>query len=159
MAHIQFQRTYLQRHKESYKQCVAHLTDGIRDFTTVHDFRSYIKKIDEKTSSSPSTRHYGHYKTLLEADEKYIEVIHVILEMALQSQVILSRWKQTVTALIEKKTGSPLIHRFRVIHVIEGDIQFISRFFYAFQMMNKAETLNLITDQQYGGRRRRIASY
>ena len=95
----------------------------------------------------------------MEADEKYIEVIHVILEMALQSQVILSRWKQTVTALIEKKTGSPLIHRFRVIHVIEGDIQFVSRFFYAFQMMNKAETLNLITDQQYGDRRRRIASY
>ena len=84
------------------------LGDDIQDFTTVENFRSYIKKIDEKTSSSPSTRHYGHYKTLLEADEKYIRVLHGILEMALQSQVILTRWKKNSHSINREENRIPV---------------------------------------------------
>ena len=65
-----------------------HLDADIQDFTTLNDLKEYIKEIDEKTSSSPSTRHYCHYKTLYSADEKYLRTIHGLLKMSLQSQTI-----------------------------------------------------------------------
>ena len=101
----------------------------IKPVTTLDDFKHYIKTIDEKRSSSPSGRHYGHYKTLLDYDETYLKIIHGILEIALRLGVILDRWRTTVTALMEKKSGTPYIHKFRVIHVVEGDLQFLSKKF------------------------------
>ena len=65
--------------------------------------------------------------------------------------------KKTVTSLIEKKIGTPYIHKFRVLHIIEGDLQFISKFFYSYKMMRKAEDNGMITDEQYGGRKQRMA--
>ena len=44
----------------------------IQPCTNLEDFKTYIKTIDEKRSSSPSGRHYGHYKTLLDNDVNYI---------------------------------------------------------------------------------------
>jgi len=86
-----------------------------------------------------------------------MQVIHGILDLALKHCIVLTRWKRTVTSLIEKKSGIPLIHKFRVIHIIEGDLQFLARFYYARQMMRYAEDNELITDQQYGGRQGRMA--
>ena len=83
--------------------------------------------------------------------------MHGISEIALQHGFILERWKRTVTSLIEKKNGTPYIHKFRVLHIIEGDLQFLAKFFYSYKMMNYAETHHLITDEQYGGRNQRMA--
>ena len=66
----------------------------------------------------------------LDNDDNYIQ-IHGILELSLQHCVVLERWKTAVSALIEKKTGTPYIHKFRVIHVVEGDLQFLSKYFYS----------------------------
>ena len=124
---------------------------------TLNDFKIYKKKIHEKRSSSPSGRHYGHYKVLMTSDSRYLQVIHGILALSLKNCIVLKRWKRTVTSLIEKKQGTPFIHKFRVIHIIEGDLQFLARFYYARQMMRYAEDNGLITDQQYGGRKGRMA--
>lgn len=48
----------------------------ISDETKLFNFQNYIRKIKERTSSSPSGRHYGHYKVMLTSDEKYMGVIH-----------------------------------------------------------------------------------
>ena len=50
---------------------IQKMTD-IQPCTNLEDFKTYIKTIDEKRSSSPSGRHYGHYKTLLDNDVNYI---------------------------------------------------------------------------------------
>ena len=50
-----------------------------------------------------------------------------------------------------------LIHKFRVIHIIEGDMQFIAQFFYAKKMMQFTERHGYITDEQYGSRKHRMA--
>ena len=135
----------------------SHAIGEIRSYTTFEDFKEYISRIDEKKSSSPSGRHYGHYKTILQNNPSYLKVIHGIAEIALQHNVIIERWKKTVTSLIEKKPGTPFIHKFRVLHIIEGDLQFLARFFYSYKMMAYAEKNGLITDEQYGGRNRRMA--
>ena len=125
--------------------------------TTLQDFRQFIKKTKEKTSSSPSGRHYGHYATLLKADPEYLRVIHGILELALAHNIILDRWKTTHTTLLDKNPGNPWIHRLRAIHIVEGDLQFIAKYFYSYKMMKLAEAKKLISDEQYEGRAQRMA--
>ena len=121
------------------------------------DFFDFIKKIKEKRSSSPSGRHYGHYKVIMVSAPQYLQILHGILDLAVRHCIVLKRWQTTVTSLIEKKQGTPFIHKFRAIHIIEGDLQFVARFYYAKQMMQHAEKNNLITDEQYGGRKGRMA--
>ena len=76
----------------------------IPDHTTIEDFRSFIKGIKETKSSSPSGRHYGPYKVLFNQDERYLKIIHGVLQLALTHSIILNRWKKTITTLLEKKT-------------------------------------------------------
>ena len=45
----------------------------------------------------------------------------------------------------------------RTIRIIEAELQFITKIIYTKRMMRKAEKLELITDEQYGGRRKRQA--
>lgn len=125
--------------------------------TTFEEFKQFIKGSKEKTSTSPSGRHYGHYKALLHGGSKYLATIHSILETAIQHNIILRRWKHTTTTLIEKEPGLPYVHRMRAIHIIEAEVQFLAKNFYITKLMKHAESKNLITDEQYGGRSRRQA--
>ena len=127
----------------------------IDESTTLEQFSNFFKNSKESTSSSPSGRHYGHFKAILQMDTSYIECIHSILDVCTKYDIILERWKPTLCALIEKKSGKPFIHKYRTIHIIESDVQFISKQIYVLGMMRLAEKCNLITDQQYGGRNRR----
>ena len=129
----------------------------IPSVTSLQDFRQFIKKTKETTPSPPSGRHYGHYATLLKADPIFLRIIHGILEIALSNNIILNRWKVTHTTLLEKIPGNPWIHSLRAIHIVEGDLQFIAKYFYSVKMMKTAETKKLITDEQYGGRAQRMA--
>ena len=144
------------------KDVLAHIRrpeyiDEFEFVTTYDEFVDFIKKSKERTSTSPSGHHYGHYKSLLQGLDVYLRTIHAILELTLQNNVILKRWKSTVTTLIEKDRGSPCIHRMREIHIIESEVHFISKVFYVKKMMLLAECNHLITDEQYGGRNRRQA--
>ena len=133
---------------------------GVEDFdfsTTFDEFKAFIKNSKERTGTSPSGRHYGHYKALMQGDKEFLEVIHAIIEISLQHNIILRRWRRTTTTLIEKETGIPFVHRMRAIHIIEAEVQFLAKNFYITKLMKNAEATNLVTDEQYGGRTRRQA--
>ena len=132
-------------------------TPEIEFSTTYEEFIEFIKKAKEKTSTSPSGRHYGHYKDLLQADPKFLQTIHSIIDISSQHNIILHRWKNTATTLIEKDEGTPYIHRMRAIHIIEAEVQFLAKNFYITKLMRHAEKQNLITDEQRGGRSNRQA--
>ena len=84
-----------------------------------------------------------------------MKAIHSILCISVENEIILDRWKPTLSTLIEKINGKPYIHKYRTIHIIESDIQFLSEQIYVLGMMKLADDLGLITDQQYGARNRR----
>ena len=65
--------------------------------------------------------------------------------------MILKRWRETVTTLTEKDTGSPKVHRMRAIHIIESEVQFLAKSFYILRVMRLAEKHKLISDELYGG--------
>ena len=126
--------------------------------STYQEFVEFIKGSSEMRSTSPSGRGYNHYRSLLigEAEEQ-LKIIHAILELAREKNIILERWKKTVTTLMEKDTGSPKIHRMRSLHIIEAEVQFIAKLFYCKKLLHNAEKYDLITGQQYGGRKNKQA--
>lgn len=127
----------------------------IEHYTEFKDFQKFFRLAKESTSSSPSGRHYGHYKALLLMDKRYLEAIHSILCISVRHDIVLDPWKPTISTLIEKISGKPYIHKYRITHIIDSDIQFFSKQIYVLAMMRIADDLGLITDQQYGARNKR----
>jgi hypothetical protein len=98
-------------------------------------FIAALKKWPEKTSTSPSGRHLGHYKCLLVDDgnaDRYDEqnsdpassilsVYYRIATLALAHGISLERWQHSTTSMIEKTPGNPRINKLRVIHLYEAD--------------------------------------
>jgi len=120
-------------------------------------FCKFVKKAKEKTSCSPSGRTYSHYKALLLHQKKILKDIFHIMDMSITYSVVLDRWKRVTTTLLLKDTGQPKIHRMRTMHIIEAELQFVSKHIYVQGMMSNAEKHKLITDEQYGGRKHRQA--
>ena len=124
---------------------------------TYSAFTAFVQKSKEKTSTSPSSRHYGHYKALLQGAPEVLEDIFRLMKLSVENGIFLRRYKKTLTTLICKESGTPYLHRFRPIHIIEAELQFIAKSIWAKQMINNAEKNNNITDSQYGGRHGRQA--
>ena len=78
---------------------------------TFEEFKSFIKKVPESKSSSPSGRHYGHYKVLAR-DEELLEIIFDLMSLALKHGIILRRWKTVHQLLLLKDSPEKKIHRF-----------------------------------------------
>lgn len=120
---------------------------------TFEQFKSFIKKSKEKTSASPSSRHYGHYKSLLKKIPHVLADIFKLLRLSLKYGIILDRWKKTITTLLCKDDNIPYIHRLRPIHIVEVELQFISKIIWSKHLIQKAESQHKIIQSQYGGRK------
>ena len=120
-------------------------------------FVKFIQYSKEKTSTSPSSRHYGHYKALLDQAPDALHDIFRLMKLSVDNGIFLKRYEKTLTTLICKEVGTPYLHRFRPIHIIEAELQFISKSIWAKKMIKAAELNGQITDAQYGGRAGRQA--
>jgi len=87
------------------------------------------QKWNEKTTTSPSGRHLGHFHSLFrgfkfstvdEYDEItrkrdiIIEIHWNILKIAIKHKHVYERWKTIVTQMIEKEAGNPKLFRLHV---------------------------------------------
>ena len=116
---------------------------------TFLEFRRFIEKSTETTSASPSGRHYGHYKVLCKYLPDVLKDIYRIMSFSIEYGIILDRYKNTVTTLIQKKE-LPYIHRLRPLHLIEVELQAINKSQWAKQLIHHADKKELIVDSQYG---------
>jgi hypothetical protein len=101
------------------------------------DFISGIKCWKESTSTSPSGRHLGHYKAIVndpdlkkqdpekshlrERETNFVSALAKMLNLPLKYGFAPKRWCTSVTVMIEKDPGNPRIERLRVIHLFEAD--------------------------------------
>jgi len=119
---------------------------------SVDKFKKFYTKTKESTASSPSGLHLGHWKAAA-TNDTISKVLSTIIEIATENSYTLKRWKRVVGVLMEKTRGKPTIHKFRTIHIIESDLNFVMRLLWGKSMMNWSEQNNALHENQYGGRK------
>ena len=87
---------------------------------TEDDIKKGFKSWKESTTTSPSGRHLGHYKALIQ-DPLLLTCMCKFLNIAISRGISIPRWCQAVNVLIEKDHGQPRINRLRIIHLFEAD--------------------------------------
>jgi hypothetical protein len=87
---------------------------------SAEQFISEIKKWKERTSTSPSGRHLGHYKVAI-LDPLLTQIHTAMINFPVTYGFAPTRWCKSITPLIAKDAGKPYIQRLRVIHLFEAD--------------------------------------
>ena len=133
----QLQRTYfsnLQFKKNKTKS-------KIKDTVSIKDMKDGYNKWKEFTSTSPSNRHIGYYKSLLSSDgtkqhspnifsDKMWHILSSLTNFAIHTTQPLDRWRTTIAIMLEKDKGSPKINRLRVIGKYEADYNLLLKLYW-----------------------------
>ena len=112
-------------------------------------FQSFYKGARESTSSSPSKLHLGHWKAA-SYDDDISTVLSMIIQIAVANEYPLRRWQTIISVLLEKMSGKPYLHKFRTIHLVESDFNFVLRYIWGKQFMR--HNISTLHVNQYGGR-------
>jgi hypothetical protein len=134
---------------------------------TAKEFVAKIKRWPEKTSTSPSGFHLGHFhvlwrhhgldpedpkKAAVESGQQFLIGAHVILlNYAMKFGYSYTRWQDVVNVMLMKEPGNPKIHRLRVIHLYEADYNLLLAVKWR-QAMHHAEDKGYLNEGLYGSR-------
>ena len=77
------------------------------------------------------------------------------MNIAIQSGISIPRWSNAVTVLIEKDPGQPRLHRLRIIHLFEADLNLFLKLQWGKRLVHRALDLQLLHDGQHGSVPRR----
>jgi hypothetical protein len=138
------------------------------------DFVNGLKHWNEKTTTSPSGRHLGHYKVLLnnimDDDEKHqfklsdephlfrskantiLRVYYNVMRAAINAGITLDRWSISHTSMIQKVKGNSRIDKLRVIHIYEADYNLFLKIYWGRRLVYNSEKCGLLNEGQYGSR-------
>ena len=120
----------------------------------------------ERTSTSPSGRHLGHFHALFRPlkaknDEErdklegmrtdIIDLHALMLQTAYDNEHVYDRWIYILTCMIGKDVGIPRIHRLRIIHLYECDLNLLLGIFFR-ELDQHCEDNYLINKGVYGCR-------
>jgi hypothetical protein len=162
------------------KQVRREMSDFIPFDAMVNGFLKW----KEKTSTSPSGKHLGIYKTLIKVmngkyepkatlqsakatcTEEYkqtavraLQIQHKLMNLAIKHTITYTRWKTIHNFFIEKIPGNPLINKLRTIHLYEADWNLISKYFVAYRLHGVACREKTIRQEQTGGRPGKSAAH
>ena len=132
----------------------------IDSHVSIDDLRQGIKAWDERTTTSLSGVHLGHYKALVLtlsddtdiAASELLRVNQLLLEISRIRRKPLDRWLDEVEVMLEKDPGDPKLHRLRIICLYEADYNLFLKLNFAKHMVPHAEKHNLLGQAQGGNR-------
>jgi hypothetical protein len=113
---------------------------------------SAIAHTRKRTSSSPSGRHYGHYRTLLQSP-LILGLIASLADFCFRWGVTMTRWNKVIQPQLPKDNGTPRLNRIRRITLIEADLNMSLSILFGRRMMDNAEYYQLLHPHQYGSRK------
>ncbi len=95
---------------------------------SIDEFKYFFKNKQQKTSSSPSGRQLGHYKTILECIRRdnytAAEIIIKLAQISLLTASPLTRWQTASQVMLGKGKGQ-FIEQNRIIQLCTADLNFI----------------------------------
>ena len=105
-------------------------------------------KANEKTSSSESGLHFGHYKAA--ARSPIASHLHALkTTIALKHGFALDRWSRGLSVMLEKMFGCTLISKLRAILLMEADFNFSKKLIYGVRMMDNARKYGFMPEEIY----------
>ena len=105
----------------------------------------------EKTSSSPSGRHFGHYKCLHKMSLRTKTIFSVMFNIPARTGYSPIRWQRAIDVLLLKDQDDHRVHRTRPIPLLEADSNDAYKLL-ASQSNALATKHNLHAPEQYGGK-------
>jgi hypothetical protein len=138
-------------------------TNTLANDITIEEFQHALIKWNDKTTTSPSGRHLGHYKLLQrlkvqdndstpDKSQDLINLYYNIMKIAILIGKPLQRWTEVTTVMIEKIPGNPKIDKMRVIHLFEVDYNLILKVMWARKTIWKAYQNNILNQGQAGSK-------
>jgi hypothetical protein len=140
------------------------------------DMINGLKNWRESTTTSPSGKHLGIYKTLVKAMNKEyhhtnpteneakencqqqkiaeiaLSIQHKLINLAIRYTHTFQRWKRIDNFFIEKIPGNPRIEKLRVIHIYEADWNLLLKYFICYKVHGAACKAQTVQPEQTGGR-------
>ena len=141
--------------REILEECtLIHLTipvDAVRTVISPTQWASHWSKAKETTSSAISGRHFGHYKAGTKSPYIcYLQALHATL--IVKRGVVLDRWAQGLSVMLEKIFGCSLITKLRSILLMEGDFNTSNKLVYGIGMLEQARKYKMMPEEVFSER-------
>lgn len=122
------------------------------------DFQRYWHRAKEKTASSISGLHFGHYKAAA-FNDKLSEIHSLFTEIIFRTGYPLKRWQSGLQIILEKKPGVILVTKLRAILLMEADFNFGNKLLVGSRMIQGAISNKCLPSELYGGVKGRRVEY
>jgi hypothetical protein len=136
----------------------------IDTYITSEEVAKGFRRWKETTSTSPSGCHLGLRripaiptgdKELKKTRGQILNVQTGIINIPLHQGFSPIRWQRVINAMLEKIQGRPLLHKLRVIHIMEADYNLALKIIFGKRLMKNCETHDSLGDIQDGFRKGR----
>jgi hypothetical protein len=125
--------------------------DLVNTSITPEDWERHWKRVKEQTSSSISGRHFGHYKAGLRSP--YITYLHALkLTLIQKSGIVLNRWAQGLSVMLEKMFGCTLITKLQSISLMEADFNATNKIEFGICMLENVRKYKLMPEEVFSER-------
>ena len=131
-------------------------TDPIPFAISAEDAIKGFQKWPEATSTSPSGRHLGHYKSIIQ-HPILLHCMVSFMNIAIARGIAIPRWCNATNVMIEKDPGRPRINRLRIIHLFEADFNFFLKLQWGHRLVRRAWELDILHPGQHGSVPQRTA--
>ena len=120
---------------------------------TRDDFQYYWRRKREKTSSSYSRVHMGHYVSC--SYSKFLSEVHALkLSLITKTGSTPDRWAQGLNVILEKTAGIALITKMRAILLMEADFNFHNKLIFGKRMLDLARDHDMVPEEIYNDKGR-----
>jgi hypothetical protein len=142
-------------HNTPWSPAIGRATSLIYPGVTTEDFMSCFVCVGEKTSSSPSSRHVGHYLACIDLKDELsvlIAAVHAaMISIPLAEGFCPKRWRQAIVIMLEKIPGVPRINKLRIVQLLKAGLNQVLQSAFARNISKLAqETPGIISEHQYG---------